>query len=40
MAAPTLALAFEVEEGSPHPLGATLQKKGVNFSLFSAAQPA
>jgi isoamylase len=37
MAAPTLAPAFEVEVGSPHPLGATIQKKGVNFSLYSGS---
>jgi isoamylase len=35
MAAPALTAAFEVENGSPHPLGATTQANGVNFSLFS-----
>ena len=35
MAAPALASAFEVEVGSPHPLGATVRQNGVNFSLFS-----
>ena len=35
MAAPALTAAFEVENGSPHPLGATTQTNGVNFSLFS-----
>ena len=37
MAAPTLAPAFEVEEGSPHPLGATILQNGVNFSLYSGS---
>jgi isoamylase len=37
MAAPTVAPVFEVEEGSPHPLGATVQPGGVNFSLYSSA---
>src|SRR6516164_8407594 len=37
MAAPTLAPAFKVEEGSPHPLGATIQPNGVNFSLYSSS---
>jgi isoamylase len=37
MAAPTRAPAFEVEEGSPHPLGATIQQNGVNFSLYSGS---
>ena len=37
MAATTLALAFEVEVGSPHPLGATIQQNGVNFSLYSGS---
>src|SRR5262252_5106925 len=35
MAAPALVPVFEVEEGSPHPLGATIQPNGVNFSLYS-----
>jgi isoamylase len=35
MASPTLIAVFEVEDGSPHPLGATTQANGVNFSLFS-----
>src|SRR5215831_6534962 len=35
MAAPTLVPMFEVEEGSSHPLGATIQPSGVNFSLYS-----
>jgi isoamylase len=37
MAATTFALAFKVEEGSPHPLGATIQQNGVNFSLYSGS---
>jgi isoamylase len=37
MAAPALAPAFEVEEGSPHPVGATIQQNGVNFSLYSGS---
>jgi isoamylase len=37
MAAPTLAPTFEVEEGSPHPLGASVQQNGVNFSLYSGS---
>src|SRR5215469_10285489 len=35
MVAPALIPAFEFEEGSPHPLGATIQPDGVNFSLYS-----
>jgi glycogen operon protein len=35
MSSPALAPAFQVEVGSPHPLGATIQQDGVNFSLFS-----
>ena len=35
MAAPALFPVFETEEGSPHPLGATIQPTGVNFSLYS-----
>ena len=35
MAAPAPAPVFEVEEGSPHPLGATIRPRGVNFSLYS-----
>jgi isoamylase len=34
-APPTAAPAFETENGSPHPLGATILPKGVNFSLYS-----
>jgi isoamylase len=37
MAAPLLSPAFEVQEGSPHPLGATIQQNGVNFSLYSGS---
>ena len=37
MATPALVPAFEVEEGSPHPLGATIQPNGVNFSLYSSS---
>ena len=37
MAAPALAPAFKVEEGSPHPLGATIRQDGVNFSLYSGS---
>ena len=36
MAAPALVPQFEVEEGFPHPLGATISPKGVNFSLYSS----
>jgi glycogen operon protein len=35
MATPALVPAFKVEEGSPHPLGATILQNGVNFSLYS-----
>ena len=35
MATPAFAPLFEVEVGSPHPLGATVRQNGVNFSLFS-----
>lgn len=35
MAAPTLVPVLEVEEGSSHPLGATVLPTGVNFSLYS-----
>jgi glycogen operon protein len=35
MAAPALVRMFEIEEGSPHPLGATIRPNGVNFSLYS-----
>ena len=35
MAANPPQLAFPVEKGSPHPLGATPAPQGVNFSLFS-----
>jgi isoamylase len=35
MAAPAFVPAFEVEEGAPHPLGATIRANGVNFALFS-----
>lgn len=35
MAAPALTARFDVEYGSPHPLGATTSENGVNFSLFS-----
>jgi len=37
MAAPALVSVFEVEEGSPHPLGATIRQSGVNFSLYSGS---
>jgi glycogen operon protein len=39
MATTKLALVplFDVEEGSPHPLGATIAQNGVNFSLYSAS---
>jgi len=37
MATPALVPAFEVEEGSPHPLGATIAQSGVNFSLYSGS---
>jgi isoamylase len=33
--APATAPAFETEDGSPHPLGATILPNGVNFSLYS-----
>jgi isoamylase len=36
MATPARVPIFETEEGSPHPLGATVQPKGVNFSLYSS----
>ncbi len=35
MAATAPRLAFSVQKGSPHPLGANPQPDGVNFSLFS-----
>src|SRR5215472_18808261 len=35
MATPALTRAFETEKGVPHPLGATVQADGVNFSIFS-----
>lgn len=35
MATPALAPSFEVDVGSPHPLGATIRQDGVNFSLYS-----
>jgi isoamylase len=34
-AARIVRTAFEVRKGSPHPLGATPTREGVNFSLFS-----
>jgi glycogen operon protein len=37
MATPALAPSFEVEVGSPHPLGATIRQDGVNFSLYSGS---
>ena len=37
MATPALVPAFEVEEGSPHPLGATVRQNGVNLSLYSGS---
>src|SRR6516164_4293874 len=37
MAAPARTPAFEVQEGSPHPLGATIQQNGVNFSLYTGS---
>jgi glycogen operon protein len=33
--APARALRYDVEEGSPHPIGTTIQRNGVNFSLYS-----
>jgi len=36
MAAPTLVPTFDVEGGSPHPLGTTVQPNEVNFSLHSS----
>jgi glycogen operon protein len=35
MTAPVLRIAYAVEGGSPHPLGASPGSGGVNFSLFS-----
>jgi isoamylase len=35
MSAPAPRIALQTEEGSPHPLGATPDSRGVNFSLFS-----
>lgn len=37
MAAPAIIQAFRTEDGAPHPLGATIQGNGVNFSLFSGS---
>jgi glycogen operon protein len=37
MATPALVRVFEVEEGSPHPLGATIRQNGVNFSMYSGS---
>ena len=37
MATPAIAPAFKVKDGAPHPLGATVQTNGVNFSLFSGS---
>ena len=41
MATTKLALVplFDVEEGSPHPLGAAIEQNGVNFSFIPPAQP-
>ena len=36
MAMPKIVPVFEVEEGWPHPLGATVEQTGVNFSLYSS----
>jgi glycogen operon protein len=36
MATANLQIAFQTEKGSPHPLGATPNREGVNFSLFSS----
>jgi len=36
MASASLQIAFQAEKGSPHPLGATPDRQGVNFSLFSS----
>src|SRR5208282_2135135 len=33
--APARVPQYDVEEGSPHPLGATIQPNGVNFSIYS-----
>ncbi len=35
MATPAIAPAFKTKNGIPHPLGATIQANGVNFSLYS-----
>ncbi|MGD0442752.1 MAG: glycogen debranching protein GlgX [Edaphobacter sp.] len=37
MAAPAISTLFQTEDGAPHPLGATIQANGVNFSLFSSS---
>ena len=37
MAAPAIIPTFRTENGAPHPLGATIQASGVNFSLFSGS---
>ena len=36
MATASLQIALQTEKGSPHPLGATPDRQGVNFSLFSS----
>jgi len=37
MAATAIIPTFRTENGAPHPLGATIQANGVNFSLFSGS---
>jgi len=40
MATASLQIASQTEKGSPHPLGATPDRQGVNFSLFSSSETA
>jgi len=40
MATASLQIALQTEKGSPHPLGATPVRQGVNFSLFSSSATA
>ena len=40
MATASLQIASQTEKGSPHPLGATPDRQGVNFSLFSSSATA
>jgi glycogen operon protein len=35
MATPAIVPAFKTENGAPHPLGATIEPNGVNFSIYS-----